>query len=92
MGRREKEGEGVGDINVLTNRGALAHLKSGVLYFIVVVVPLQWAYHLESQLKADSMEPTPRKSDFSGLDEAQGYAFLTGPLGDSNAADPRTAV
>lgn len=38
------------------------------------------------------MEPTPRKSDFSGLDEAQGYAFLTGSLGDFNAADPRTAV
>ena len=92
MGRRGKEGEGGGDINILMIRGALAHLKSGILYFIVVVVPLQWAYHLESQLKADSMEPTPRNSDFSGLDEAQEYAFLTGSLGDSNAADPKTAV
>lgn len=57
-----------------------------------MVVPFQRAHHPESQLKADSMEPTPRNSDLSGLAEAWNMHFLSSPSGDSNAADPRTVV
>lgn len=46
-----------------------------------MVVPFQPAHHPESLLKADSMEPTPRNSDVSGLAEAWNMHFYPAPVG-----------
>lgn len=46
-----------------------------------MVVPFQGAHHPESLLKADSVEPTPRNSDVSGLAEAWNMHFYPAPVG-----------